>query len=376
MIAATFFGSIGMSGTFEQARDFFIEGVAHYQAGRLTDAERSFAASLALVPGRASTLTNLGAVRLKLGKVQEAADLLEEALKQEPDNAEALGHRATALAELGQHKDALNCADRALALNPALGPVWSLRGELLKDLGRYDEAATSFENAIAHGGDPQLHRYYLASLTGRDVPAKPPRQYVETLFDHYAEGFDEHLVQVLHYRAPQVLAEGLKRMKRRFTRALDLGCGTGLCGPLVKPMAGALVGVDLSATMVERAASLGVYDEVVQSDVVSYLQATPHRFDLMLAADVFIYVGALEDVFAGAARVIEPGGAFCFSVEASTSEDVALQRSLRYAHSRGYIEGLAAKYGFDITAMTEQPIREDQLLPIPGLYFWLERTPS
>src|SRR5687768_5499895 len=137
----------GMSGTFEQARDFFMEGVAHFQAGRLAEADRSFAASLALVPGRASTLTNLGAVRLKLGKVQEAADLLEEALKQEPDNAEALGHRATALAELGRHKDALACADRALSLNSALGPVWSLRGELLKDLGRDDEAAAAFENA-------------------------------------------------------------------------------------------------------------------------------------------------------------------------------------------------------------------------------------
>jgi predicted TPR repeat methyltransferase len=363
-----------MSGAFEQARHFFMEGVAHYQAGRLAEAERSFAASLALVPGRASTLTNLGAVRLKLGKVQEAAELLAEALKQEPDNAEALGHRATALAELGQHKEALACADRALALNAALGPVWSLRGELLKDLGRYEEAATAFENAITHGGDPHLHRYYLASLTGRDVPPTPPRQYVETLFDHYAEGFDEHLVQVLHYQAPQVLAAGLKRMKRHFTRALDLGCGTGLCGPLVKPMADTLHGVDLSGTMVERAASLGVYDEVVQSDVVSYLQGTPHRFDLVLAADVFIYVGALEDVFAGAARVIEPGGVFCFSVEASASENLALQRSLRYAHSRGYIEGLAARHGFNVASVAEQPIREDQLQPIPGFYFWLERA--
>ncbi len=363
-----------MSGTFEQARDFFVEGVAHYQAGRFADAERSFAASLSLVPGRPSTLTNLGAVRLKLGRVQEAADLLEEALQQEPDNAEALGHRATALAELGQHKEALACADRALALNAALGPVWSLRGELLKDLGRYDEAATAFENAIAHGGDPQLHRYYLASLTGRDVPATPPRQYVETLFDHYAEGFDEHLVQVLRYQAPQVLAEGLKRMKRRFTRALDLGCGTGLCGPLLKPMADTLHGVDLSATMVERAATLGVYDEVVQSDVASYLHETPHRYDVVLAADVFIYVGALEDVFAGVARVIEPGGVFCFSVEASTGEDVALRRSLRYAHSRGYIERLAGQHGFNMASFAAHPIREDQLQPIPGFYFWLERA--
>jgi predicted TPR repeat methyltransferase len=373
MIAATFQRG-GMSGTFDQARDFFMAGVAHYQAGRNAEAERSFAASLALVPGRASTLTNLGAVRLKLGKVQEAADLLAEALQQEPDNAEALGHRATALAELGHHKDALASADRALAVNPALGPVWTLRGELLKDLGRDDEAAASFEKAIAHGGDLQLHRYYLASLTGREVPQAAPSQYVETLFDNYAQGFDEHLVQVLHYRAPRVLADGLKKMDRRFARALDLGCGTGLCGPLVKPMADTLHGVDLSATMVERAGALGTYDEVTQADLVEFLGHTPNRYDLLLAADVFIYVGALEGVFAGAARVIEPGGVFCFSVEESKGDDVALQRSLRYAHSRGYIERLAAQHGFAIASTAAQPIREDQLQPIPGLYFWLERN--
>jgi len=363
-----------MSGTFDQARDFFIEGVAHYQAGRYAQAERSFAASLALVPGRVSALTNLGAARLKLGRVQEAADLLEEALAQEPDSVEALGHRATALAELGEPAQALASADHALGLNAELGPLWSLRGKLLRELGRFDEAVSSFENALARGADPEMHRYYLASLKGGDVPPAPPRQYVESLFDSYADGFDEHLVQVLHYRAPQVLADGLKRMNRRFARALDLGCGTGLCGPLVRPLAGALHGIDLSATMVERSAALGVYDEVVQSDLIDYLASTPHRHDLVIAADVFIYVGALEAVFAGVARVMDTGGVFCFSVEASGGEELALRRSLRYAHSRPYIERLARQHGFAVSSAAEHPIREDQRQPIPGLYFWLERT--
>jgi predicted TPR repeat methyltransferase len=260
-----------MSGTFEQARDFFTQGLAHYQARRYTDAERCFAASAALLPGRVSTLTNLGAVRLKLGKPQDAADVLDEALAREPDNIEALGHRATALAELGDHRQALECVERVLALDAGLGQAWSLRGQLLKALGRADEAAASFDEAIARGADAELNRYYRAALTG-DVPPTAPRHYVQSLFDTYAEGFDEHLVQVLHYQAPQVLAQGLEAMGRRFARALDLGCGTGLCGPLVRPMAKVLHGVDLSATMVQRATGLGVYDQVVQSDLVAYLQ--------------------------------------------------------------------------------------------------------
>jgi predicted TPR repeat methyltransferase len=363
-----------MSGTFEQARDFFTQGLAHYQARRYTDAERSFAASAALLPGRVSTLTNLGAVRLKLGKPQDAADVLEEALAREPDNVEALGHRATALAELGDHSRALACVERVLALDASLGQAWSLRGQLLKALGRAQEAAAAFDEAIARGADAELNRYYRAALTG-DVPPTAPRHYVQSLFDTYAEGFDEHLVQVLHYRAPQVLAQGLETMGRRFARALDLGCGTGLCGPLLRPMAKVLHGVDLSATMVQRATALGAYDQVVQSDLVAYLQQGEARYDLAVAADVFIYVGALEAVFEGVARVIEPGGVFCFSVErAPADKDLALQPSLRYAHSRGYIERLAAQTGFDVCKFSEQAVREDQRVPIPGLYFWLTRV--
>lgn len=48
-----------MPATFEQAKAFFLQGLDHYQAGRFAQAERDFAASLALAPGRVSTLTNL-----------------------------------------------------------------------------------------------------------------------------------------------------------------------------------------------------------------------------------------------------------------------------------------------------------------------------
>lgn len=186
-----------------------------------------------------------------------------------------------------------------LALDAGQGQAWSLRGQLLKALGRPDEAAASFDEAIARGADPELNRYYRAALTGREPPPTAPAHYVRSLFDTYAEGFDEHLVRVLHYQAPQVLARGLEPMRRRFSRALDLGCGTGLCGPLVRPMAEVLHGVDLSATMVERATALGVYDRVVPSDLVAYLRQSHERYDLAIAADVFIYIGALDAVLGG-----------------------------------------------------------------------------
>jgi predicted TPR repeat methyltransferase len=364
----------GMNGNFEQARDFFQRGIVHYEAGRFEQAERDFAASLALVPGRVSTLTNLGAARLKLGRLQDAADLLQEALAQEPANVEALGHRATALAELGEHAQALDCAERALAADPARAVLWTLRANLLKELGRLDEARAGFERAIALGADSELNRYCLAAVGGQAQPASPPREYVESLFDSYADDSEPHLVHVLNYRAPERLIEPLAREGLAFQRALDLGCGTGLCGVLMRPIASQLEGVDLSANMVARAKARGVYDKVVQADLVEHLRGAQHRYDLVVAADVFIYVGALEAVFEAAAQAMGSGGVFCFSVEAAPDDAQYLLRpSLRYAHSPGYIRKLSEQYGFEIARTSAHPIRDDQRSPIPGWFAWLRR---
>lgn len=362
-----------MDSRFEQARDLFLEGVAHYEAGRLPQAEQKFAGALALVPGRPSVLTNLGAVRLKLGRVEEALALLQEALEQEPDNPEALGHCGTALAELGRPAQALPYFERALAANPNLPAVWTLRGTALRELGRPQEAAQAYEEALARGGDAQLLRYYLAGLQAGEAPAHPPRHYVETLFDAYADGFDAHLLQALHYDAPRILTQRLAAQGRRWRHALDLGCGTGLCGPHLRAMADRVTGVDLSARMLEKAARLGAYDALQQADLVEFLESTSETFDLVVAADVFIYVGAIDDVFRALAQRLAQGAAFCFTVEESTGAEVALRSSLRYAHSEAGIRRLAAAHGFDVSAIERRPVREDQRVPVPGLFAWLQR---
>ncbi|MES2937012.1 MAG: methyltransferase domain-containing protein [Pseudomonadota bacterium] len=196
---------------------------------------------------------------------------------------------------------------------------------------------------------------------------------MESLFDGYAAQFDTHLVHALRYDAPRILAGRLAGLGRRFTRALDLGCGTGLCGPLLRPFTDAVDGVDLSARMLEQARRTGAYDALLQADVAAHLARATQRYDLVVAADVFIYVGALDAVFEGVARCM-PAGVFCFTVEAAgEDEGMVLRPSLRYAHSRGYLRVLAQRHGLRELAVEERPIREDQQAPIPGLFVWLER---
>ena len=383
-----------MADDFEKARDLFVQGIAEFEAGRFDAARTAFETSLVLLPGRVSTITNLAATHIQLHAPEAALRLLDQALASQPQDQDAWWQRAMALDALGRHEQmlaaldrflhlqpdhvqgwlrhaqalqklerlepALASYDRALALDPDLPSAWTNRGNLLKDLERPEEAALAFEQALARGADPALNSYFLAAVRGRTVPTAAPAQYVLGLFDNYAETFDTHLVQVLHYKAHTVLVDNLRGLYgTHFKRALDLGCGTGLCGRLLRNITAQLHGVDLSAPMIDKARALDLYDRLVQADLVQHLQSTGQRYDLLLAADVFIYVGDLAPVFAGAARVLEPAGLFCFSVERVQGDaDFELKASLRYGQSEGYLRALAAEHGFEVVKTLHHPIRE------------------
>lgn len=309
----------------------------------------------------------------ELQRPAEALADLERFLAARPDHADAWFRHGQALQSLDRHEQALASYAQALALDPELAPAWSSRGSILTDLRRMDEAAHAFERAIACGGDAELNGYFLAAVTGSPAPAVAPAHYVQSLFDDYAEAFDEHLTKVLRYRAPAVLIENLPaRGSRRFGRALDLGCGTGQCGPLVKAFADLVDGVDLSAQMLAQARTLGVYERLEQAEIAAYMQAADLHYDLVLAADVFIYVGDLEPVFAGVRRVLDPGGVFCFSAELPERDgDFELKPTLRYGQSERYLRALAQRHGFAVERVLRHPIREDQQQPVAGLYVYL-----
>lgn len=404
---------------FEQAKDHFLAGLAHFEAREFALAEQRFRASLQHVPGRISTLVNLAATLLALNKPQDALVVTGDILAQEANNQDALLHRATALGVLGRMPEALPTFNQLLALNNQVGEFWSRQaqtlqgldrhaealqsyqravaldstlttawinlGSLLREGGRRQEAAHAFRQAITNGADTELVRYYLASVTDdgqtKSAPSSAPQHYVQALFDGYADEFDSHLVNVLGYKTHVLLNQHLHGIaKGPFQSTLDLGCGTGLCGGLIHPHTRHLVGVDLSQQMLDKAALLGIYDELAQGDIVAYLensvQATPHRHDLIMATDVFVYIGDLAPTFAATHAAMKAGGVFCFSAEAASDEaqDFELLTSLRYAHSERYLRALASQHGFEVLLLRREPIREDQRKPIMGFLVYLRRS--
>ncbi|MBC5765068.1 methyltransferase domain-containing protein [Ramlibacter albus] len=358
-----------------KVRKLIAQGSADFNAGRFAEAERSFAQAVALAPADTIALGSLAATLMKLGRAADALAVSDKVLAREPGNISSLGLRALALAELGRRPGALEAFDRALAADPKAGTLWLYRGNLLVELKQEAEAAESFEKAIAHGGDKELAQYFLRALRGESVDDMP-RAFVENLFDKYAVRFDEHLVQALNYQAPAVLAQHLATLDRRFERVLDLGCGTGLVGRIAKAIMLHIEGVDLSMGMLQKAAESGTYEKLVHGDIVEYLRGAQGPYDLVVCADVLVYVGALEEVFSHVARCLEPGGVFALTIEDAGPgvEKMVLRPSRRFAHAEGYVLDLASRNGLQVQAMQKGALRTESEAPMPGIYFWLVRS--
>ena len=153
---------------------------------------------------------------------------------------------------------------------------------------------------------------------------------------------------------------------------LDLGCGTGLVGAALTRQKHRLIGVDLSQKMLAQAKARNVYETLHVGEVHAFLRnSDPARFDAVCAADVFIYIGALEELFAGVARVLRPGGWFAFSTEECAGIDYRLLPTGRYAQSENYIRRLAAT-AFTVVEANATTIRMETGSPLPGRLYLLQ----
>jgi predicted TPR repeat methyltransferase len=166
---------------------------------------------------------------------------------------------ARAAARDGEWAAAAKVLEQALELAPNWPLAWFALGEARERLGEKDGAADAFRAALAvDPSDAQGARGRLALLgEGATLDALSPA-YVARLFDDYAARFDAHLAGELGYRGPELIAAALDRLdSRRFSRCIDLGCGTGLAGAALRERVDTLIGVDLSPRMIAKARGTG-----------------------------------------------------------------------------------------------------------------------
>jgi predicted TPR repeat methyltransferase len=209
--------------------------------------------------------------------------------------------------------------------------------------------------------------YHLGSLGAEEARVAAPKQVVAEGFDQYADRYDQHVLGALKYQTHKLLSDATMRfVASRNLDILDLGCGTGLFGARLHPLARRLIGVDISSNMLKVAQQRQIYDNLVCSELIEFLQAQTETFDLVGAADVFVYIGDLSGVFRGVRGALRDGGIFCFSVEISEGQDFALKANLKYAHSDAYLRRLAKDHGFVVEMIESQVIRQDGGIDVVG----------
>ncbi len=384
----------------EEARSLFYLGLESQTQGRLAEAENLYLRSLSLVPDRPSILTNLYLVLIQQEKYEAAIVYIDKVLELSPEDAAAWFNKAVWLSNRQRFQEALSCCDRAIAIKPgyaeahynrglvlgklkrheealasldqalAIKPGYAAalrhRGDVFNTLGRHEEARASYRAALACGGNTEELRYYLAALGADAAPAVSPPRLVAELFDKYAEVFDQHLTS-LQYRGPQMLFDAVSAAApAEGWDIADLGCGTGLCGPLFRPVARTLTGVDLSPNMIKKAHERKVYDRLIEGEIIEFLRSRAATFDLVIAADVFLYIGDLGPVFDGTRRALRRGGRFAFSVETHEGAGFVLQPSRHFAQSLPYLRECAAGHGFVETSVTRVTLRKENDQDIGG----------
>ena len=276
----------------------------------------------------------------------------------------------------GEHLAAAEVMLGALELAPDWALGWFRLGEMQEAAGSIEQAIVAWRMALTIDPDDRTGSALKLQLSGAAPQATaPPSAFVEALFDQYADDFDNALVATLGYSVPGQLERAIADAGApRFGSVADLGCGTGLMGDRLRTGAGHLEGHDISAAMLAKASTKGIYDRLVRSDLQT-LVLPPESLDLVVCADVFVYVGGLERIVSMIAAALRPGGIFGFSVETSpTGDDLVLQPSRRYAHSKPYVSKTLAAAGFTLLSLDTAVIRQDRGVPIVGLIVVAQRT--
>lgn len=267
----------------------------------------------------------------------------------------------------GDHAAAAELMLGALELAPDWSFGWFRLGEFHEAAGAGEAAKEAWRMAQKLDPADRVGAALKLRLAGEAVETSPSG-FAETLFDQYARTFDESLVEKLGYRVPELLFGAIRDVHRQdFALAIDLGCGTGLMGERLRPVAARLEGYDISAEMLRKAEAKKVYDRLEKADLLTMNYSGPPA-DLVVAADVFMYLGALDSVVALARSMLRPAGLFAFSVERHESdEDFVLRASRRFAHSEDYVLDVLGWAKFEPVSVRTEIIRHDRGEGLEGL---------
>ena len=325
-----------------------------------------------LAEGRGGLLARIALVHAlaATGDRSAALDVARETALLYPHAASAALVLGTVFADLEQLPLAIAEHQRALRIDPdltearlALGRAWLAAGEPERALDAIAALGLSAES-----GDIARHADAMRSRARSDAG------YVRHLFDQFAANYDARMRGELSYAAPEILKQlaSLVMPNQQGLSILDLGCGTGLAGAAFKPMAQRLDGIDLSPKMIALARSRAIYDSLWVGDIEAP-PADDLLYDLVIAADSFVYLGDLAKVLHAAVSRLRPSGFLLFTVEKDEGTSFSLGAKRRWRHSEFYLRAESERARLTVAGMLACVPRTEASSPVDGLAVALEK---
>jgi predicted TPR repeat methyltransferase len=259
---------------------------------------------------------------------------------------------------------------RARQINPRSTKYLGCYGRALVASGCLQLAAEVYEQWTKADPDNPVARHLSNAVLGSTEATQVPTDYIRTLFNDCATRFDATLAN-LKYCGPKLIVDVLRQvavMPSEKWDILDLGCGTGMVGEALRPLARRLVGVDLSAGMLEIARQRNIYDELSEADMLDYLRGRSGCFDVLTASDVLSYSGDLGEFFQCASQALQQGGVVVVAVEAlSGGGNFRLNPTGRFSHSLQYLRRVIESAGLTIAHIREDVMRYETGRPVATL---------
>ena len=392
----------------EHAEAYFYLGILYLEENMLTDAERAFQKVLEHDHEQVQTLVNLGVIALKKDQNQIAVDYFTKALaldnedidarnnlaatfmhhdrfenalmhydvllKNEPNNIEYLYNSGVAQMALGHLNEAIIFFEQVLNLNNTHTPSLNNMAAIYLKMDMRETSREYLQRALAINPQDTISKHMLNALNGTTDADTTP-EYAKNLFNNYALYYEHHMKDQLNYSLPQHIGRTVHELELlHVNNTLDIGCGTGLSGVVLREISKQLTGIDIAEKMLAHAKEKGIYDSLVHSEVIEFLNQNKQPYDLIVAADVLPYFGDLSPLFQLISNHLNAEGYFIFSTEISEQEPWTLQTSARFNHHPDYIKKLANECRFELIKKEKVPARLHNQHPLEVMLYVLQKN--
>lgn len=331
--------------------------------------------TLMLSPNHPEANHNLANSYMMLGDIEKALNYFLRQLEITP-LPETYYNIGVILLSQERNQEAIQYLEEAKKWQPDYLPIYLNLGGIYLKQQLYEEAISAYQTALLLDPDNKEIQYIIQALSEGETPERAPNDYLRNLFNQYAHYYDAHLTRYLNYQVPTQLARLLRdtlNSTQETWKIVDLGCGTGLSGEAFKNYAAELIGIDISEHMIESAKKKAIYSQLIIGDIEEKLKEID-SVDLLIAADVFAYLGNLNTIFERSYEALNVTGRLLFSVEKSTQDTpYQLQKNMRYTHTKKYIESLAKQNNFIVECCENAVLRQQQKEPVEGYLFLLKK---